>query len=98
MDRDCQDGKSTESKKVCDIECGIGWRVREEGREGLRTDVEAGSKGDVLDGVSKALRLVEMLSSMAARERRRKSRSTRVLKQNCGVSGGGGVGRDIMSF
>lgn len=95
--RDCQDGKRTEFKKAVDVLFGMGARVREEGRDGLRTDVEEGSKGCVLDGVSRALRFVEMLSSILARERRRKSRSTRVLKQNWGVSCDGVVvGLDIM--
>lgn len=39
-----------------------------------------------------------MLSSMLARDRRRKSRTTRVLKQNCGVSCEGvAVGLDIIN-
>jgi hypothetical protein len=75
----------------------MGARVNEVGSEGFRIDVEDGSNGDVVDGVSRALRFVDMLSSMLARERRRKSRSTRVLKQNCGVSfAGAAVGLDIM--
>lgn len=61
-------------------------------------DVEAGSNGDVDDGVSKALRFVEILSSMLARDSRRKSRSTRVSKQNCGFNClGMEVGWDIIS-
>lgn len=75
---------------------GIGARVNDVGSEGLRIDVDEGSKGDVVDGVSKALRLVDMLSSMLALERRRKSLSTRVLKQNCGVRFGAAVGLDII--
>jgi hypothetical protein len=47
-------------------------------------------------GVSNAFRFVDILSSMEARERRRKSRSRRVLKQNWGVNLGGAVGWDIM--
>lgn len=77
----------------------MGARVvdNEDGSEELRTDVEDGSKGDVVLGVSRALRFVDMLSSMLALERRRKSRSTRVLKQNCGVSSAGAaVGFDII--
>lgn len=83
---------------MCEESSGIGARVSDEGREGLRTDVEDGSKGCVLEGVSRAFRFVEMLSSMLARDNRRKSRNTRVLKQNCGVSWVGvAVGSDIMS-
>lgn len=63
----------------------------------LRTDVDAGSKGDVDDGVRRALRFVEMLSSILERDSRRKSRSTRVLKQNCGVNwAGADVGFDMI--
>lgn len=72
----------------------MGWR----GYGGLRIEVEFGSKGDVLAGVMRALSVVEMLSSMLARERRRKSRSMRVSKQNCGVRGGVGVGLDMMGL
>ncbi len=74
----------------------MGWRVRDEGRVGLRTEVELGSNGDVEAGVIRALRVVDMLSSIEARDSRKKSRRTRVLKQNCGVRAGVGVGLDIM--
>ena len=80
------------------VSFGIGARVNDVGNEGFRIDVEDGSKGDVVDGVSKAFKLVDILSSMLARERRRKSLNTRVLKQNCGVSFVGAVvGLDIIS-
>lgn len=76
----------------------MGARVKDDGRDGLRIEVEAGSNGEVDEGVSSALRLVEMLSSMLARDRRRKSRTTRVLKQNCGVSCDGvAVGLDMIN-
>jgi hypothetical protein len=94
--RVCQDGKRTLSRKVRVVEDGMGWRVRDEGRVGLRTEVECGSNGDVEAGVMRALRVVEMLSSIEARDNRRKSHRTRVLKQSCGVRGGVGVGLDIM--
>lgn len=89
VDRDFQEGKRTDSRNVRDVSLGIGWRVKELGRDGLRMDVDAGSKGAVLAGVINAFRFVEMLSSMLARDSRRKSRNTRVLKQNCGVSSAG---------
>ena len=80
------------------VSFGIGARVNEEGNDGFRTDVDWGSKGDVVLGVSRALRFVDILSSMLALERRRKSRSTRVLKQNCGVKFVGVVvGLDIIN-
>ena len=60
----------------------MGARLSDDGREGFRIEVEAGSNGDVVEGVNSALRFVEMLSSMLARDSRRKSRTTRVLKQN----------------
>lgn len=63
-----------------------GIRREYEGR-GLRVEVEVGSKPAV-EGVKRALRFCVMLSSIEAREMRRKSFRARVLKQNCGVSGG----------
>lgn len=70
-------------------DAGIGWCGSVGGE---RVEVEVEVKGRVVLGVSKALRLVDMLSSIVDRDRRRKSRRTRVLKQNCGVSGGSCVG------
>jgi hypothetical protein len=57
---------------------------------GVRRDeemlvVEVGVKGDVLEGVRRALREVPIVSSVADRERRRKSARARSLKQNAGV-------------
>lgn len=96
--RDCHDGNRTDDMKALEVSCGMGARVNDEGSEGLRIDVEAGSNGEVVEGVSSALRFVDMLSSMLARDRRRKSRTTLVLKQNCGVSCEGvAVGLDIIS-
>jgi ribosomal protein L20 len=77
-DRVCQDGKSTVDVKVRHEDGGIG--VREEGREEM-LDVVAGMKGEVVEGVRSALREVLMVSSMAERDRRRKSRRVRSL--NC---------------
>lgn len=54
---------------------------------GFRVLVEAGSKPAV-EGVRSALRFCVMLSSIEARDIRRKSFRTVVLKQNCGVSSG----------
>lgn len=98
-EREFHDGKSTCSKNDRVVSRGMGCRVRsEEGSVGLRIEVDDGLKGDVDAGVSRAFRFVDMLSSMLARERRRKSRSTRVLKQNCGLSWAGGVvGCDMIS-
>ena len=60
--------------------------------------VESGRKGDEVEGVSRALRWVEMVSSMLEREMRRKSRRRRGWKQNWGVNGvGTGGGWVIMS-
>jgi len=54
---------------------------------GLRMLVEEESKPAV-EGVRSALRFCVMLSSIEARDSRRKSFKTVVLKQNCGVSSG----------
>jgi hypothetical protein len=60
-------------------------------------DVAVGVKGEVVDGVNRALSEVDMVSSMAERENRRKSRTARSLKQKVGVRvAGGGEGCDIM--
>jgi hypothetical protein len=50
----------------------------------------------VVLGVSNAFRFVDILSSMEARDRRRKSRSWRVLKQNWGFNLGRALGWDII--
>ena len=47
--------------------------------------VEVGVNGDVLEGVRRALREMLIVSSIADRERRRKSARARSLKQNVGV-------------
>lgn len=75
--RACHVGKSTSSRNLAHVEFGI---VR--CGFGVRVDVDRGSKGDVLEGVSRALRLVEMESSMVERERRRKARRALGEKQN----------------
>jgi hypothetical protein len=53
-------------------------------------EVEVGVKGEVLEGVRRAFREVLIVSSIAERERRRKSARARSLKQNAGVRGVGG--------
>ena len=64
----------------------------------MRTDVDEGLKGEVEEGVTRALRFVLMLSSMRLRDSRRKDRSDECEKQNCGVRFDCGVGgRDIIS-
>ena len=57
-------------------------------------EVEVGSKGWVVDGVRRALKCVDIVSSIVERDVRRKSRSRREWKQKDGVrfeGGGGGV-------
>jgi hypothetical protein len=78
--RVCHDGKRTECVKVWHEIWGIGVRRGEE-----MLVVEVGVKGDVLEGVRRALREVLIVSSIADRERRRKSARVRSLKQNAGV-------------
>jgi hypothetical protein len=96
-DRTFQLGNKTECKNVRLVSFRIGARVNEVGNEGFRIDVDEGSNGEVVLGVSRAFRFVDMLSSMLARDRRRKSLSTRVLKQNWGVRfAGSSVGFDII--
>ena len=53
---------------------------------GLRMEIEEGLKGEVDEGVTRALRFVFILSSTRERERRRKERREDVEKQNCGVN------------
>ena len=53
-------------------------------------EAELDGQGEVLEGVRRALREVLIVSSMAERERRRKSARARSLKQNAGVRGDGG--------
>ena len=69
-DRDCQAGKRTVDLKLAqadgEIGCLRGAGVVE------RVDVDEGLKG-IRDGVTRALRFCIMLSSVVARERRRKS-------------------------
>jgi hypothetical protein len=83
--RVCHDGKRTECRKVWHEIGGMGVRWGEE-----MLEVEVGVKGEVLEGVRRALREVLIVSSMAERERRRKSARARSLKQNAGVRGEGG--------
>jgi hypothetical protein len=77
-------GNNTPSINLVLVSRGIGCRERLLGKleRGFRIDVLEGSKGVVVLGVRRAFRFVDILSSMEARERRRKSRSRRVLKQN----------------
>ena len=58
--------------------------------------VDEGVKGELVAGVRRALSDVESVSSIEDRESRRKSRRARSLKQNWGVSPGGGYGWDII--
>ena len=67
---------------------GIGVRVLGRGEE--MADVEAGENGELVEGVRRAFKCVEMVSSIDERDNRRKSLSARSLKQNCGVKEGGG--------
>ncbi len=94
-DRVFHDGNKTDSRKVVQVWEGMGGC----GKDGLLVSVDAGSKGSVDDGVTSALRLVEMLSSIPARESLKKSLKTLVSKQNRGVScvGETVVGRDMTS-
>jgi hypothetical protein len=64
---------------------------------GCRVEVEDGSKPRV-DGTSRALRLVEMESSIWQRESRRKSWRKRVLKQKVGERVGRVGGSVMMRF
>ena len=94
-DRVCQVGKRTEWVKARHEAVGRG--VRDGGRGEEMRDVVVGVKGEVVDGVSKALSDVDIVSSMAERESRRKSRRARSLKQKVGVRAvGGGYGCDII--
>ena len=86
--RVCQVGKRTECVKVWQEFDGMG--VLEGGRGEEMLDVVLGVNGEVDEGVRRALREVLMVSSMAERERRRKSRRARSLKQKDGVSTEGG--------
>ena len=72
-----------------------GMGLRERG--GVRVVVEVGSKPS-WEGVRRALRLVEMESSIWERESRRKSRRKRVLKQKVGVRVGRRGGSVMMRF
>ena len=51
--------------------------------------VDDGVKGDVVEGVRRLLRCVEIVSSSVLRESRRKVRKASGWKQNCGVKVGG---------
>jgi len=82
--RVCHDGKRTDSVKAWHEIGGMGVR-----RGGEMLEVEVGVNGEVLEGVRRALREVLIVSSMAERERRRKSARARSLKQNAGVRGEG---------
>ena len=86
--RVCQEGKRTVEVKVWQAATGIG--ARDGGRGEEMREVVAGVKGEEVDGVRSALRDVLIVSSMAERERRKKSRKARSLKQNAGLSVGGG--------
>ena len=71
--------------------------MREGGRGDEMPDVVLGVKGEVVEGVRSAFREVLIVSSMAERERRRKSRRARSLKQKVGVRVvGGGKGWDMI--
>ena len=83
--RVCHDGKRTECVKAWHEIGGMGV-----GRGEEMLEVEVGVKGEVLEGVRRALREVLIVSSMVERERRRKSARARSLKQNAGVRGEGG--------
>jgi hypothetical protein len=95
-ERVCQVGKRTECVKARHEAGGSG--VRDGGRGEEMRDVVVAVKGEVDDGVSRALSEVDIVSSMAERESRRKSRRARSLKQKLGVRavGGGGYGCDII--
>ena len=58
--------------------------------------VDEGVKGELVAGVRSAFKDVDNVSSIEARERRRKSRRARSLKQYWGVSPGGGYGSAII--
>ena len=58
---------------------------REGGGDGRFWETVRGEKGRVVLGVEREFRCVEIVSSRDERERRRKSRRARSLKQNCGV-------------
>ena len=66
--------------------------VRDGGRGEEMVEVVVAVRGVLVEGVRRALREVPIVSSMAERERRRKSRRARSLKQKAGVSGVGGEG------
>lgn len=87
-DRFCQVGKSTPSINM--LHEAVGRGVCDGGRGEEMRDVVDGVKGEVMDGVRRALREVDMVSSMAERERRRKSRRARSWKQKVGERGVGG--------
>ena len=91
--RACQEGKRTEVVKVAQDIWGMGLRER----GAVRVVVEVGSKPS-WEGVRRALRLVEMESSIWERESRRKSRRKRVLKQKVGVRVGRRGGSVMMRF
>lgn len=95
-ERVCQVGKRTECVKARHEAGGSG--VRDGGRGEEMRDVVVAVKGEVDDGVSRALSEVDIVSSMAERESRRKSRRPRSLKQKLSVMavGGGGYGCDII--
>lgn len=90
--RACQEGKRTEEVNVAQDMGGMASRVR-----GWRVEVEVGSKPR-REGVRRALRLVEIESSICERERRRKSRRKRVLKQKVGERVGRVGGSVMMRF
>jgi hypothetical protein len=90
--RACQEGKRTVEVNCAQDMGGMDSRGR-----GCLVEVEVGSKPR-WEGVRRALRLVEIESSIWERERRRKSRRKRVLKQKVGVSVGQVGGSVMMRF
>jgi hypothetical protein len=63
---------------------------------GMRIEVDFGSKGDVNEGVERALRLVEMESSIVPRDMRMKERRASGEKQSEGVRRAWGGGWAII--
>lgn len=90
--RACQEGKRT-----VDVNCAQDMGGMDSRGRGCRVEVEVGSKPR-WEGVRRALRLVEIESSIWERERRRKSRRKRVLKQKVGVRVGRVGGSVMMRF
>ena len=60
--------------------------------QGCRIDVLLGENGEEVAGVDKALRFVDMESSITVRDARRKERTAECEEQSEGVRAGGGGG------